>query len=125
MQFTPIAVDQTTAITDLLLALAVFFFMLQLRRVKTPRQWKLSMWIWTFAILVASAALGKKIWDSFAAAAIEHTLKILDGADPAQFQRYADLLEKNTLYQGWINAAAARDAALAAKQSAWLAKKHP
>ena len=74
---------------------------------------------------LASAALGKKIWDSFAAAAIEHTLKILDGADPAQFQRYADLLEKNTLYQGWINAAAARDAALAAKQSAWLAKKNP
>jgi len=58
MQFNPIAVDQTTAITDLLLALAVFFFMLQLRRVKTPRQWKLSMWTWTFAILGASAALG-------------------------------------------------------------------
>jgi len=52
MQFTPIAVDQTTAITDLLLALVVFSFMVQLRRVKTPRQWKLSMWIWTFAILV-------------------------------------------------------------------------
>ncbi len=72
---------------------------------------------------LASAAMGKKIWNSFAAAAIEHTLKILDGADPAQFQRYADLLEKNTLYLGWINAAAERDAALSAKQSAWLARK--
>lgn len=58
MQFTPIAVDQTTAITDLLLALAIFFFMLQLRRVKTPHRWKQRIWIWTFAILGASAALG-------------------------------------------------------------------
>jgi hypothetical protein len=75
------------------------------------------------AISARPASLGKKIWDSFAAAAIEHTLKILDGADPAQFQRYAGLLKKNTLYQGWISAAAARDATLAAKQSDWLKRK--
>ena len=45
---------------------------------------------------------------------------VLDGADPAQFVRYADLLERNELYQGWFRAAGARDEALGAKQRAWL-----
>ncbi len=71
----------------------------------------------------ASAALGEKIWKSFASAALEHALKILDGADPATFVRYADLLEKNEFYQGWIRAAAARDEALGAKQREWLEKR--
>ena len=70
---------------------------------------------------LASAALGKKIWDSFAAAAVEHMLAVLNGADPSQFQRYADLLEKNPLYQGWIKATTERDEALEAKERAWLA----
>ena len=61
--------------------------------------------------------------DSFAAAAAEHMLALLKGADPAQYQRYADLLEKNPLYQGWINATTARDEALEAKERAWLAGK--
>ena len=72
---------------------------------------------------LATAALGKKIWDSFAAAAVEHMLAVLNGADPAQFQRYADLLEKNPLYQGWIKATTAHDEALDAKQRAWLARR--
>jgi creatinine amidohydrolase/Fe(II)-dependent formamide hydrolase-like protein len=72
---------------------------------------------------LASAALGEKIWKAFAAAAIEHALKILDGADPASFQRYADLLEKNAIYQGWINAATAHEQQIGAKQRAWLGKK--
>ena len=71
---------------------------------------------------LASAALGETIWKSFAAAAVKHALLILDGADPAQFVRYADLLEKNELYQGWFRAAGARDEALGAKQRAWLEK---
>jgi len=72
---------------------------------------------------LATAAIGKKIWDSFAAAAIEHMLAVLNGADPAQFQRYADLLEKNPLYQQWIAATTARDEALEAKERAWLARR--
>lgn len=58
MQITSIAVDQTTAITDLLLALVVFYFTFRLRGAQTPRRWKQSIWTWTFAILGTSAALG-------------------------------------------------------------------
>jgi len=72
---------------------------------------------------LATAALGKKIWDSFAAAAAEHMLAVLNGADPAQFQRYADLLEKNPLYQEWIKATTAHDEALDAKERAWLTRR--
>ena len=72
---------------------------------------------------LATAAIGKKIWDSFAAAAIEHMLAVLNGADPAQFQRYADLLEKNPLYQQWIAATTAHDEALEAKERAWLVRR--
>lgn len=72
---------------------------------------------------LASAALGERIWTSFSAAAGEHLMKILDGADPGQFQRYADLLAKNPLFQVWIAAADARDAELESKQRAWIAKR--
>ncbi len=48
---------------------------------------------------LATAALGEKIWKAFAAAASDQTLKILDGADPSAIPRYADILEKNALYQ--------------------------
>lgn len=72
---------------------------------------------------LATAAFGKKTWDSFAAAAVEHMLAVLNGADPSQFQRYADLLEKNPLYQEWIKATAAHDEALDAKERAWLARR--
>ena len=51
---------------------------------------------------LATAALGETIWKSFAAAAVDHLLKVLAGADPSQFQRYADLLDRNPLYQAWI-----------------------
>jgi creatinine amidohydrolase len=71
---------------------------------------------------LASAALGEKIWKSFVAAAIEHALKVLDGVDPTAFQRYADLLEKNPLYKGWIKESAAHEARLEATQQAWIRK---
>jgi hypothetical protein len=67
----------------------------------------------------ASAALGARTWRSFADAAVDHLFKILDGADPSQFQRYADLLERNLLFQTWIRAADERDRQLDAKQRAW------
>jgi hypothetical protein len=72
---------------------------------------------------LASAAIGEKIWKSFLAAAIEHALKILDGTDPAKFQRYADFLEQEPLYQGWIKAATAREEQLEAKQRDWIRKR--
>jgi creatinine amidohydrolase/Fe(II)-dependent formamide hydrolase-like protein len=70
----------------------------------------------------ASAARGARAWRSFADAAIDHTLRILDGADPAQFQRYADLLEKNPLFQTWIRAADERDRQLDSKQREWIGR---
>jgi creatinine amidohydrolase/Fe(II)-dependent formamide hydrolase-like protein len=70
----------------------------------------------------ASAALGEKIWKSFVAAAIEQALKILDGADPAKFLRYADLLEKQPLYQGWMKEATKHEEMLEAKEREWTRK---
>jgi len=72
---------------------------------------------------LATAALGETIWKRFAAAAIDHALKLLDGADPAQITRYADLLQRNPLYQAWIKEATARDEQAAAKQREWLGKR--
>jgi creatinine amidohydrolase/Fe(II)-dependent formamide hydrolase-like protein len=69
---------------------------------------------------LATAALGRRIWDGFAAAAIRQALEILNGTDPSSVQRYADLLERNPLYQEWIQVAAARDSAEEAVQRAWL-----
>jgi len=70
---------------------------------------------------LASAALGRRIWESFSAAATTHLLRILDGANPAQFQRYGDLLGTIPLYQRWIAAATAEEERRAARQRAWLA----
>jgi hypothetical protein len=58
-----------------------------------------------------------------AAAAIDHTLKILDGVDPQQFRRYGDLLEGIPLYQEWIKASMDRDTRGESKQREWLSKK--
>jgi creatinine amidohydrolase/Fe(II)-dependent formamide hydrolase-like protein len=71
---------------------------------------------------LASARLGEAIWKSFVAAAVEHARKILDGDGPERFQRYADLLEKDPLYQGWIKEAAHHTDRLEAKQLPWLRK---
>ncbi len=73
---------------------------------------------------LATAAFGEKIWNAFASAASDQTLKILDGADPSSIPRYADILEKNPLYQKeWIAPAKARDDALGAKEREWLQRK--
>ena len=73
---------------------------------------------------LATAAFGETIWNAFSAAASEQTLKILDGADPAAIPRYADILEKNPLYQKeWIGPAKAHDDMLGAKELEWLQRK--
>lgn len=73
---------------------------------------------------IATAKLGETIWRAFALAASEQAVKILDGADPSQIRRYADILEKNALYQtNWITPANARDLQLERKQQDWLSKR--
>jgi creatinine amidohydrolase len=72
---------------------------------------------------LASAALGARIWTSFAGAASEHAVRILEGADPRQFPRYADLLARNPLFQPWITASEARDAERGAAQQRWIAAR--
>jgi creatinine amidohydrolase/Fe(II)-dependent formamide hydrolase-like protein len=72
---------------------------------------------------LASAEVGARIWTAFAAAAAEHMLKIVDGADPRQFPRYGDVMRKNPIFQEWITAGEARDAERRARQQEWLAKR--
>ena len=71
----------------------------------------------------ATAQAGEQIWTSFASAAVEYMLKILVGADPAQFPRYADLQRKNPIFAEWIKTGAARDADRQKRQQDWLAKR--
>jgi creatinine amidohydrolase/Fe(II)-dependent formamide hydrolase-like protein len=72
---------------------------------------------------LATAQIGERIWTSFAAAAVDHMLKIVDGADPRQFPRYGDLLRKNPLFADWITTGEARDAERRTRQQEWLAKR--
>ena len=71
----------------------------------------------------ASAEVGERIWTSFAAAAVDHMLKILDGADPRRLPRYGDLMRKNPVFHEWIKTGEARDAERQARQQEWLAKR--
>lgn len=72
---------------------------------------------------LGNAALGRRIWTSFSAAALKTTLEILEGADPASYPRYLSLLVKNPPYQEWIAAANDRDRALDARQQSWNARR--
>lgn len=72
---------------------------------------------------LANAQLGQRIWEGFSAAAIETAVAILNGAEPARYQRYMTFLRRNPLYQQWIDAAQRRDAELAERQTAWLASR--
>lgn len=72
---------------------------------------------------LASAALGEKIMKALTAAFAKHALEILDGADPGQFSRYGDLLEKVPAYAAIDANALANERLLAQKQAAWLTAK--
>jgi creatinine amidohydrolase/Fe(II)-dependent formamide hydrolase-like protein len=74
---------------------------------------------------LATAAMGERIWSSFSAAAARVMLAVLDGGDPGQYQRYADLLARNPLYQGWFAAAGARDSTRDIAQRDWLRRRPP
>lgn len=72
---------------------------------------------------IASAELGRHIWESFSSAALTTTVEILNGKDPAAYPRYLSYLVKNPLYQDWIRSASERDSTLAAQQRAWSARR--
>lgn len=72
---------------------------------------------------LASAEIGRRIWTSFTAAALQTSVAILNGTDPARYQRYLSLLEQNPLYRSWIATAERQDSAAAQHQRAWLANR--
>ena len=74
---------------------------------------------------LGTAEWGRKIWTALSSSASEHALKVLNGEDPKQFVRYADLLQKNRWYKVWIRATAAKDREKDAKQREWLSKQPP
>lgn len=72
---------------------------------------------------LATAEIGKQIWDGFSTATVQTSVEILQGKDPATYPRYMTYLRKMPLYQGWIAAAEQRDSVSAARQQAWLEKQ--
>jgi hypothetical protein len=74
---------------------------------------------------VASAALGRTIWQGFSSATIRTAVEILDGKDPASYPRYLAYLVKLPEYQDWIARANQRDSAESARQKAWLLHRRP
>jgi creatinine amidohydrolase len=73
---------------------------------------------------LGNAALGRRIWTSFSAAALKTTIEILDGADPAKYPRYLPIMSANPPYQEWIASASERDRAIGERQQAWNARRH-
>jgi creatinine amidohydrolase len=74
---------------------------------------------------LATADWGRRIWTALSDSAAEHALKILNGVDPSQYPRYADLLGKNRWYSHWIRAAEEHDREQENKQRRWMEKQPP
>ena len=72
---------------------------------------------------LATAAIGREIWEGFSNAAVKTTVEILGGADPAQIPRYMTYLRRNPHYQRWMAEAAARDDSLGAAQRTWQGRR--
>jgi creatinine amidohydrolase/Fe(II)-dependent formamide hydrolase-like protein/ketosteroid isomerase-like protein len=72
---------------------------------------------------LGNAALGRRVWTSFSAAALKTTLEILNGTDPATYPRYLPIMAKNPPYQKWIAAANDRDRLLGERQQSWSARR--
>jgi creatinine amidohydrolase/Fe(II)-dependent formamide hydrolase-like protein len=72
---------------------------------------------------LATAALGRKIWTSFAAAAVKTTVEILDGKDAASYPRYLAYLKTLPQYRDWIASANARDSASGDRLTRWLSNR--
>jgi creatinine amidohydrolase/Fe(II)-dependent formamide hydrolase-like protein len=74
---------------------------------------------------IATAELGRQIWNGFSAAALKSAVDILNGTDPASIQRYMSFMLKNPIHQDWIKRATERDATYAERQRAWMAGRNP
>ena len=74
---------------------------------------------------LATAAVGKQIWEGFSGATVRTAVEILKGKDPSTYPRYMSYLVKNPLYQTWIREAQSRDSALGARQQDWLRRQRP
>jgi creatinine amidohydrolase/Fe(II)-dependent formamide hydrolase-like protein len=72
---------------------------------------------------LATAELGRQIWNGFSAAALKSAVDILNGTDPATIQRYLTFMLKNPIHQDWIKRATARDAEYAERQRTWMAAR--
>ncbi|HUQ89609.1 MAG TPA: creatininase family protein [Vicinamibacterales bacterium] len=72
---------------------------------------------------IASAELGRQIWNGFSAAALKSAVDIVNGADPASIERYMTFMLRNPIHQDWIKRATARDASYAERQRAWMEKR--
>ncbi len=69
---------------------------------------------------LATAAIGRQIWDGFSAATVRTAVEILKGKDPSTYPRYMTFLRKNPLYQNWIAEAERRDSVRGSLQQAWI-----
>lgn len=72
---------------------------------------------------LATAELGRQIWNAFSAAALKSAVDILNGTDPASIQRYLTFMLRNPIHQDWIRRATARDAEYGERQRAWMAAR--
>lgn len=68
---------------------------------------------------LATAEIGRQIWDGFSGATIRTAVEVLRGTDPTSYQRYITFLRKSPLYRGWITAAEQRDSLIAVQQQRW------
>ena len=48
---------------------------------------------------IATAALGRQIWNGFSAAALKSAVDILNGTDPASIERYMTYMLRNPIHQ--------------------------
>jgi len=72
---------------------------------------------------LASAMIGKRIWDGFASATVRTAVEILKGKDPSTYPRYMTFLRRNPLYRRWIAESERRDSVLAEQQRAWVRRQ--
>jgi creatinine amidohydrolase/Fe(II)-dependent formamide hydrolase-like protein len=72
---------------------------------------------------LATAAFGERIWRGFSAAAVKTALEILDGKDPAGYQRYMTYLRKLPQYRAWIDSSMARDSLAGKRLADWMARR--
>jgi hypothetical protein len=105
MEFTDIPTEQTTAVTDLMLAVLAAACAVYLHRVGTRARWKTNLWTAVMAFLAAAAGLGAVVhglqMDSALQALLWHPIKLFLGLLIALFVAAA-------VYDIWGEAAARR-----------------